>query len=196
MNVREVRKYVEFLRGQEAEAERHLAVAQRRYEAAHDARESGERFLAVMDDAPIVLDDDLPTSLDDPRWSPPAKARPRTTSKRPPRREAIPRGSDALERVFKDTPGHVWTVRSLLGELERRGWTPRSDKPLSAVRSNLARTLDLMGDQIERRVTEAGHHEFVYHPPTDSSSNGQGTAGVGIASATLAVDRTSQEVPS
>lgn len=78
------------------------------------------------------------------------------TSPDPSSEDAVPKGIDAVRRVMRE--GGVWTAKSMLAELTKRGWEPKTAKhPLPTVEAAINR-LFRVKDEIER----VGRGEYSY----------------------------------
>jgi hypothetical protein len=74
----------------------------------------------------------------------------------PSNEDAVPKGIDAVRRVMRE--GGVWTAKTMLAELTKRGWEPKTAKhPLPTVEAAINR-LFRVKDEIER----VGRGEYSY----------------------------------
>jgi hypothetical protein len=72
-----------------------------------------------------------------------------------------PTGQEAVLRVLSDITyrGRYWSPSMMVDELEGRGWSPRSDNPVNAVRTALTR----LAESDARVLKGRGEHGIVYY---------------------------------
>jgi hypothetical protein len=76
-----------------------------------------------------------------------------------------PRGQEAVLEVMKDEAfaNRRWTIEEMTEELDRRGWTPKSEQPVNAVRAALNR-LARSDDSVRRLRNKERGLVFRYSP--------------------------------
>jgi hypothetical protein len=95
---------------------------------------------------------------------PPSRNHPPSPLIRRQRLRSIPRGQDAILSIMEESEfrNRRWTALEMAEELDKRGWTPKSDDPVNAVRASLNRLRTTHPNVRRSRNGEEGTMRYWY----------------------------------
>jgi hypothetical protein len=155
MKANDLTRMLDSLKAEQAEAEAQLAQLQHRVASLRQAVSGIEGLLQLHkpDESASVGESMLEPARDTAHASPNGRAE-----------VDRPTSTEAVRRVLVETR-KPWTVKAMTEELNRRGWSPKSNSPEDAVRTAMARAWRADSSDIIR-LPEG----YIFRPQEPSSS--------------------------